>query len=75
MRADNVVINQLFGVSSGLGMGIFTFDWVQIAAVYEPLVSPWWSQVNFAGGFVLLFWIVTPILYYTNVSGACMRRG
>lgn len=31
---------------------------------------PWWAQVHIFGGFVGFFWILTPILYYTNVSGS-----
>lgn len=67
-RADNRVVNQLFGVSSGLGMGLFTFDWSQIAYNGSPLVVPWWAEVNGFTGFVIFFWIIGPILYYTNVS-------
>ncbi|BGP20792.1 hypothetical protein JCM10213_008929 [Rhodosporidiobolus nylandii] len=63
----NVVVNQLFGVSSGLGMGIFTFDWSQIAYVTTPLIVPWWAEVNVFAAFVLAFWILAPIMYYTNV--------
>lgn len=37
---NNVVANQLFGTSSGLGMGVFTFDWAMIAYVGSPLVTP-----------------------------------
>lgn len=66
--ADNVVVNQLFGVSSGLGMGLLTFDWSQMVYVVPPLVIPWWAQVNIFVGFVITFWILTPIIYYTNVS-------
>ncbi|KAK4704993.1 hypothetical protein P7C70_g1208, partial [Phenoliferia sp. Uapishka_3] len=43
--ADNRVVNQLFGVSSGLGMSLLTFDWTQISYVTSPLVAPFWSQV------------------------------
>ncbi|KIY69806.1 oligopeptide transporter [Cylindrobasidium torrendii FP15055 ss-10] len=63
---NNVPINQLFGVSSGLGMGILTFDWTQITWVGSPLMVPWWAQVHVMVGFVAFFWILTPILYYTN---------
>ncbi|GAA5988412.1 hypothetical protein JCM10908_003554 [Rhodotorula pacifica] len=63
---NNIVVNQLFGVSSGLGMGLFTFDWSQIAYVASPLVVPWWAQVNIFGGFCIAFWIIAPIMYYTN---------
>ncbi|OAX34104.1 OPT oligopeptide transporter [Rhizopogon vinicolor AM-OR11-026] len=63
---DNVVVNQLFGYESGLGMSLLTFDWAQITYVVNPLASPWWSEANVLGGFVFFFWILTPILYYTN---------
>ena len=37
---NNVVVNQLFGTSSGLGMGILTFDWSMIDYVNSPMVMP-----------------------------------
>ncbi|GAA5831598.1 hypothetical protein JCM3766R1_004947 [Sporobolomyces carnicolor] len=64
---NNVVVNQLFGVSSGLGMGIFTFDWSQVAYIGSPLVIPWWAAVNVFCGVAIAFWIIAPIMYYTNV--------
>ncbi|KAG2073818.1 OPT oligopeptide transporter [Suillus decipiens] len=63
---DNVVVNQLFGYESGLGMSMITFDWAQITYVVNPLATPWWSEANVLVGFVAFFWILTPILYYTN---------
>ncbi|KAJ3530568.1 hypothetical protein NM688_g7690 [Phlebia brevispora] len=63
---NNVVVNQLFGYTSGLGMSLLTFDWSQIAFIGSPLASPWWAEANVAAGFVAFFWILTPILYYTN---------
>ncbi|KAF8637559.1 hypothetical protein AX17_002745 [Amanita inopinata Kibby_2008] len=63
---ENVPVNQLFGVRSGLGMSILTFDWTQISWIGSPLMVPWWAQVHIFLGFVLFFWILTPILYYTN---------
>jgi len=63
---NNVVANQLFGTASGLGMGVFTFDWAMIAYIGSPLVTPWWSEANTAVSFVIFFWIITPIIYYTN---------
>ncbi|KIK61243.1 hypothetical protein GYMLUDRAFT_43305 [Collybiopsis luxurians FD-317 M1] len=62
----NVVINQLFGVYSGMGMSVLTADWTQISWIGSPLMVPWWAQVHIFGGFVAFFWILTPILYYTN---------
>ncbi|KAL7278030.1 OPT oligopeptide transporter [Trametes coccinea BRFM310] len=64
---DNVVVNQLFGYYNGLGMSLVTFDWSQISYIGSPLASPWWATVNVTAGFVLFFWVLTPLLYYTNV--------
>jgi len=64
---DNVPVNQMFGYVHGLGMSLVTFDWAQIAYVISPLATPWWAEANIAVGFVFFFWILTPILYYTNV--------
>ncbi|EJT97997.1 OPT oligopeptide transporter [Dacryopinax primogenitus] len=64
---EDVVVNQLFGTQTGLGMGLLTFDWSEIAYVNNPLVSPWWAEANVLLGLGLWFWILTPILYYKNV--------
>ncbi|KAL4247172.1 oligopeptide OPT transporter family protein [Abortiporus biennis] len=63
---ENVVVNQLFGYTSGLGMSLITFDWAQIAYIGSPLATPWWAEANVAVGFVFFFWFLTPVLYYTN---------
>ncbi|PSR84197.1 hypothetical protein PHLCEN_2v5485 [Hermanssonia centrifuga] len=63
---DNIVVNQLFGYTSGLGMSLITFDWSQIAYIGSPLASPWWAEANVAVGFVVFFWVLTPVLHYTN---------
>ena len=65
---ENLVVNQLFGTVSGLGMGFITFDWSQIAYTGSPLMVPWWAQVHSFAGFVVLYWIMLPIFYYTNVN-------
>ncbi|KAI5124408.1 hypothetical protein M0805_008292 [Coniferiporia weirii] len=64
---NNVVINQLFGYQTGLGMGFFTFDWSMISYIGSPLIIPWWAQVNTIVAFLFFFWFLTPILYYKNV--------
>ena len=71
---ENRVVNQLFGVSTGLGMSILTFDWSQISYTGSPLIVPWWAEVNIFVGFVVLYWFLTPILYYKNVSHYCLRE-
>lgn len=66
MAPNNIVINQLFGYRSGLGMGFVTFDWAQITCVLSPLASPWWVEANVMAGFFVFFWILAPILHFTN---------
>jgi OPT family small oligopeptide transporter len=63
---SNVVVNTLFGTSTGLGMGLLTFDWSMISYVANPLINPWWSEANMGIAIVLFYWILAPILYYTN---------
>ena len=71
----NVPVNQLFGAYSGLGMSLVTFDWSQIAWIGSPLMIPWWAEVHVFAGFVLFYWIMVPILYYTNVSRLPLNLG
>ncbi|PHH86335.1 hypothetical protein CDD83_10393 [Cordyceps sp. RAO-2017] len=63
----NVVVANLFGVASGLGLFPLTFDWAQVTYVGSPLLVPWWAAVNVIGGLVVVMWIIAPILYYSNV--------
>lgn len=63
---NNLVVNQLFGYISGLGMSTITFDWAQIAYIGSPLATPWWAIANVATGFVFFYWFLVPVLYYTN---------
>ncbi|KAG6373226.1 OPT oligopeptide transporter [Boletus reticuloceps] len=63
---DNAVIAQLFGYTHGMGMSILTFDWSQIAYIGSPLATPWWAAANILFGFIVFYWIITPILYFTN---------
>lgn len=62
----NVVVANLFGVASGLGLFPITFDWAQIAYIGSPLLTPWWAAANVIGGLALVMWIMAPILYYKN---------
>ncbi|KAG8844062.1 hypothetical protein FRB96_003295 [Tulasnella sp. 330] len=63
---NNIVVNHIFGDISGLGGSLITFDWSQIAYIGSPLATPWWAEANVAVGFFFFFWVLTPILYYTN---------
>lgn len=64
---NNIPVNQIFGMESGLGLSFLTFDWTQISWISGPLMVPWWAQVQVFAGFVIFFWIITPALYYSNV--------
>jgi hypothetical protein len=55
IRPNNVVVNQLFGQSSGLGMSILTFDWAQITYIGSPLAWPAWAQVNVLASVLIFF--------------------
>jgi len=37
---NNVVLNTLFGTTTGLGMSILTFDWAIISSLGNPLTTP-----------------------------------
>ncbi|KAF2139368.1 uncharacterized protein K452DRAFT_254698 [Aplosporella prunicola CBS 121167] len=63
---NNVVVNNLFGMTTGLGFLPTTFDWSQISFNGSPLVVPFWAQSNVFAGWAFHFALVTPILYYTN---------
>ncbi|KAL8825618.1 MAG: hypothetical protein Q9170_007725 [Blastenia crenularia] len=63
---QNVILANLFGTSSGLGMFPVTFDWAQITYIGSPLLTPWWAAANVVAGLVIIMWIVAPIMYYRN---------
>ncbi|EGY13884.1 sexual differentiation process protein isp4 [Verticillium dahliae VdLs.17] len=63
----NVVIANLFGVSSGLGLFPLTFDWAQISYIGSPLLVPFWAAMNVIGGMFVVMWFVAPIAYYGNM--------
>ncbi|KAK9852307.1 hypothetical protein MYU51_008763 [Penicillium brevicompactum] len=67
LAPKNVVVSNLFGVASGLGMFPVTFDWAQIAYIGSPLLTPWWAAANIVTGLVVVIWLAAPILYYKNV--------
>ncbi|AAS50928.2 ABR156Wp [Eremothecium gossypii ATCC 10895] len=63
----NVVVNQIFGSSTGLGLLPITFDWNQIAGyVGSPLVPPISAIFTILCSMVTIFWIVVPIVHYSN---------
>lgn len=65
---NNVILNQVLGTQSGLGLLPFTFDWTVITFAVAPLATPWWSLMNTFSGFMIFFVIVCPIVYYCTGS-------
>ena len=65
---NNTVVNQIFGIKSGLGIIPITFDWTQItqAMSVSPLATPFWVAANTYGSVFIFFIIILPCLYYTN---------
>ena len=74
IKPENKTINALFGTNYGLGLGFVTFDWTQIGLIGNPLVIPWWAQVNILVGFVLFYCLIVPLIYFTNVNLASASR-
>ncbi|KAK6341576.1 hypothetical protein TWF696_008647 [Orbilia brochopaga] len=66
-KPDSVVLANLFGVSSGLGLIPITFDWAQISYIGSPIITPFWAAANVLIGLIAVMWILAPILYYANV--------
>lgn len=72
IKPNNVIVNQLFGQTTGISLGFpftgFTLDWAQINSFYNsPLIAPWHAIGNIAVGIIFLVWIVTPAIHYSGV--------
>jgi OPT oligopeptide transporter protein len=68
MFPSNVIVNQLFGMTTGMALIPITFDWSQISGFLgSPLTTPWLAAGNILLGLVIWIWIVCPILHFNNV--------
>ncbi|KAK3813608.1 MAG: OPT oligopeptide transporter protein-domain-containing protein [Linnemannia gamsii] len=66
MSPNNAVLAQLTG-SQGLGIGTISLDWSAISYNLQPLVTPWFAQLNIMLGFVFFTYLLVPWAYYTNL--------
>lgn len=66
INPDNIVLSQLTG-SNGLGIGTIALDWSAASYYVQPLVTPWFAQVNILVGFILIAWVMVPWAYYTDL--------
>jgi hypothetical protein len=61
---NNAKVNQMFGVTHGLAMGVLTFDWGQITSFNgSPLPTPWWAAAHTGIAVAFFAWFLVPILY------------
>lgn len=68
---DSVTAQQIGSGLKGLGIGSFALDWSTIAAfLTSPLAYPDVAVINMLIGFIVIFYIVTPIAYWTNAYDA-----
>ncbi|KAJ0986924.1 hypothetical protein J5N97_005280 [Dioscorea zingiberensis] len=68
---DSVTAQQIGSGVSGLGIGSFGFDWLTVTGfLSSPLASPAFAIFNTMAGFILMVYIITPIMYWTNVYNA-----
>ncbi|KAJ5160997.1 hypothetical protein N7492_006389 [Penicillium capsulatum] len=67
IRPKSPVVNQIFGLKSGMGLLPITFDWSQVSYVGSPLLIPSWAILNVFVSLVFWIWIVAVACYYTNV--------
>ncbi|KAI8345945.1 OPT family small oligopeptide transporter, partial [Mortierella sp. GBAus27b] len=63
---DSIVLSQLTG-SNGLGIGTIALDWSAASYYVQPLVTPWFAQVNILVGFIMVAYIMVPWAYYTDL--------
>ncbi len=67
IKPTNYLLSQLTGYY-GLSMGSLSFNWFTLTwTLGSPLIVPRWAVVNIIVGFVLATWVITPIIYFTNV--------
>ena len=67
IKPNDVIVNQVFGSSTGLGLIPITFDWNQIAGyIGSPLVPPIGTIFTIFSSIVVIFWIIVPAIHYSN---------
>ncbi|OJJ46046.1 hypothetical protein ASPZODRAFT_152280 [Penicilliopsis zonata CBS 506.65] len=67
IKPQNVIINQLFGGTTGMSLIPITFDWTRISGFYvSPLMTPWFGIANTMIGMFLFFWIVAPAIHFSG---------
>ncbi|XP_052196963.1 oligopeptide transporter 7-like isoform X2 [Diospyros lotus] len=67
----SILAQQLGSGLHGLGIGALGFDWSSISSYLgSPLASPWFATANIAIGFVLVMYVITPLVYWLDIYKA-----
>ncbi|CAF3361188.1 unnamed protein product [Rotaria sp. Silwood1] len=67
MAPKNIILSQVTG-AYGLGLGTIELDWnAWVSYLDSPILVPFWAHVNIFAGFIVVVWIITPIIYYLNI--------
>ncbi|CAG7884454.1 unnamed protein product [Brassica rapa] len=67
----SVTAQQIGSGLQGLGIGSFGLDWSVVAGFLgSPLAVPFFAIANFFAGFLIFFYIVLPIFYWSNAYDA-----
>ncbi|CAF2781958.1 unnamed protein product [Rotaria sp. Silwood2] len=71
INPSNNVLAQLTAVHGlAIAGGGLTLDWHAVTQyIGSPLILPGWALINIAFGFVLIIWLIVPIVYGSNVRG------
>ncbi|CAF1169490.1 unnamed protein product [Adineta ricciae] len=69
INPSNDPLAQLTAVRGlAIGGGGLTLDWYTVTRYLgSPLILPGWALMNIAFGFVLIIWLIVPIVYGTNI--------
>ncbi|KAF4968376.1 hypothetical protein FSARC_4173 [Fusarium sarcochroum] len=67
----NVTLALIAGATCGLGLNpLPTLDWNIATFLGDPIISPFFTLMNFASGMAIMGFIVAPLLYFNNVWDA-----
>ncbi|KAK8165389.1 small oligopeptide transporter, OPT family [Phyllosticta citrichinensis] len=67
IKPNNVVVNQIFGGTSGLSLIPITFDWTYITSyILSPLVPPWHAIANTLIGLIVFVILTSLGIHYTG---------
>lgn len=69
IRPSSDSLSQLTAVRGlAIGGGGLTLDWYEMTKYLgSPLILPGWALANISFGFVLIIWIIVPVVYAANV--------